>query len=507
MRGCEIEGLLDRYGQVVEERTGDGPKLPPGEDQTLRVLLDTAQYQLDVDTNPGVNSSFNVFVRRNPKENNFKAILETIRDLMNAHCVVPDWLHDIFLGYGDPASANYTNLHGQAATLDFNDTFLSLEHVREAFPGREVQATTGNGEDIKPPFKITFPTLKQEHALDALVPRSALPAAGSTTKAGKKSKKATGATTGAETEATTAKREADGDEEAVDLSKAPLIVTPHTVENRGPYPQNVPRRNAVRFTASQTEAIRSGMQPGLTLVVGPPGTGKTDVAVQIISNLYHNNPEQRTLIVTHSNQALNQLFEKIMALDIEERHLLRLGRGEEELGTEKSFSRFGRVDFVLEDRLRLLDEVSRLAATLEDVTSSAAYTCETAWHLYVYHVRPRWERYFAAVTAVKAAGQPPSPEDVNRISEEFPFAAFFANAPQPIFRGRDYEEDLDMAEGCRRHLDGVFERLNEYRAFELLHKARDRSKYLLVKEAKIIAMTCTHAALKRRELVSPGVWG
>ena len=39
-------------------------------------------------------------------------------------------------------------------------------------------------------------------------------------------------------------------------------------------------------------------------VVGPPGTGKTDVAVQIISNIYHNFPEQRTLIVTHSNQVL-----------------------------------------------------------------------------------------------------------------------------------------------------------------------------------------------------------
>ena len=38
------------------------------------------------------------------------------------------------------------------------------------------------------------------------------------------------------------------------------------------------------------------------MVVGPPGTGKTDVAVQIISNIYHNFPDQRTLIVTHSNQ-------------------------------------------------------------------------------------------------------------------------------------------------------------------------------------------------------------
>lgn len=61
------------------------------------------------------------------------------------------------------------------------------------------------------------------------------------------------------------------------------------------------------------------------MVVGPPGTGKTDVAVQIISNIYHNWPQQRTLIVTHSNQALNQLFEKIIALDVDERHLLRMG--------------------------------------------------------------------------------------------------------------------------------------------------------------------------------------
>lgn len=66
-------------------------------------------------------------------------------------------------------------------------------------------------------------------------------------------------------------------------------------------------RNAVPFTATQVEAILSGMQRGLTLVVGPPGTGKTDVAVQIISNLYHNFPDQRTLLVTHSNQALNQV--------------------------------------------------------------------------------------------------------------------------------------------------------------------------------------------------------
>lgn len=44
----------------------------------------------------------------------------------------------------------------------------------------------------------------------------------------------------------------------------------------------------------------------------------------------------------------------------------------------------------------------------------------------------------------------------------------------------------------------------EYRAFELLRSGADRADYLLIKEAKIIAMTCTHAALKRRDLVTAG---
>jgi len=52
----------------------------------------------------------------------------------------------------------------------------------------------------------------------------------------------------------------------------------------------------------QVEALRAAMNPGLTLVVGPPGTGKTDTAVQMVSNIVHTFPKQRTLIITHSNQ-------------------------------------------------------------------------------------------------------------------------------------------------------------------------------------------------------------
>lgn len=250
------------------------------------------------------------------------------------------------------------------------------------------------------------------------------------------------------------------------------------------------------------EAIHAGSSPGLTMIVGPPGTGKTDVAVQIIANLYHNYPEQHTLIITHSNTALNQLFEKIAALDIDARHILRLGHGQEELDLENagSWGKYGRVNAFLEKRLELLREVDRLAQSLQ-IPGAHGYTCETAGYFFTYHVLSRWEPYIHKVRAAEAQGSPQR-EDV---TAEFPFDAFFADAPQSLFpENISFEEVLDIAEGCWRHIRTVFDGLEEIRAFELLRTTTDRSNYLLVKEAKIIAMTCTHAALKRREFVQLG---
>ncbi|XP_074091147.1 RNA helicase aquarius isoform X2 [Macrotis lagotis] len=462
VRGCEIQGMLDDRGRVIE----DGPEPKPrlrGDSRTYRVFLDPNQYQQDMTNtiqNGGedVYDTFNIIMRRKPKENNFKAVLETIRNLMNTDCVVPDWLHDIILGYGDPSSAHYTKMPNQISCLDFNDTFLSIDHLKASFPGYNVKVTVDNPVLQVPPFRITFPVRKGK---------------------GKK------------------RKETDGEDENVEEAET-LIVEPHVIPNRGPYPYNKPKRNTIQFTPTQIEAIRAGMQPGLTMVVGPPGTGKTDVAVQIISNLYHNFPEQRTLIVTHSNQALNQLFEKIMALDIDERHLLRLGHGEEELETEKDFSRYGRVNYVLTRRLELLWEVGRLQESLE-VPGDVSYTCETAGHFFLYQVMSRWEEYIS-----KVKNKNNKVPDVAEISNLFPFHKYFANAPQPIFKSRSYEEDMEIAEGCFRHIKKIFTQLEEFRAFELLRSGLDRSKYLLVKEAKIIAMTCTHAALKRHDLVELG---
>ncbi|MFH4976082.1 hypothetical protein AB6A40_002791 [Gnathostoma spinigerum] len=457
VRGCEIEGMLDSTGNVIEEYA-IYEKLPEleGDTRTYRVQLDTNQYRLDATATQenGVEDvyyTFNLLIRRDPKTNNFKAVLATMRQLLNTECVVPDWLRDLILGYGEPNAAHYKSMTNAVASLDFNDTFLSYKHLIASFPNSRIVNTVTDDERLVPPFRLTFKELEPQY---------------------------------------------DVEPSERDTS---IVVEPHIIPCRGPYPHSEPRKNAIQFTPAQIEAIKSGMQPGLTMVVGPPGTGKTDVAVQIISNIYHNWPEQRTLLVTHSNQALNQIFEKIIALDVDERHLLRLGHGEEALETEKDFSRYGRVNYVLGTRLKLLKEVEKLQQSL-NVSGDVSYTCETAGHFFLYQVFARWEK-FESDTARNANNPNPS---ASTVADNFPFLRYFDDAPQPLFKGESFEEDWEIAVGCWRYIRSIFTQLEEFRSFELLRSGRDRTDYLLVKEAKIIAMTCTHAALRRKDLVELG---
>ncbi len=414
--------------------------------------------------------------------------------------------------------------------LQWRDTFLDYAHLKECFSdkkitldksriekaNKKVNEKEGQTREPCPPYRIEF--LDQKKRMDAM-------------EAGNKGKFGP----------------------VVDLN---LKVTPYHLPVPGPYPEDQPKRNSIRFTQRQVEAIRSGLNHGLTMIVGPPGTGKTDVAVQIMAELYQNFPNQRTLLVTHSNHALNDLFEKIMARDIDERYLLRCGRGEEELKTEKDFSKFGRVNYMLERRIHCLDEVSRLAKSL-GLADDAAYTCENAAHFYLQHVLARWEVFLAQWDRYQEDGtMPPEPiiastpvnptltaasaamEEVEEEEEEeeegkteaaaaqaaaaaaaaaakipkgfvakfFPFTAFFCTAPHAVFDGTGADEtgDLERARGCWKHLEGIFTELKECRPFEILRNYRDRGDFLLTKHAKVIAMTCTHAAIRRGEFVNLG---
>ncbi|KAM1811895.1 hypothetical protein ACFX12_028479 [Malus domestica] len=479
VRGCEIIEIRDEEGTLMNDFTGrikrDEWKPPKGELRTVTVALDTAQYHMDVSNIAAkgaedVYGTFNILMRRKPKENNFKAILESIRDLMNEYCIVPDWLHNFFLGYGNPSAAQWTNMPDLLETVDFKDTFLDADHLKECFPDDQVCFTSPDGTENlnpRPPFRIKLPKTIR-----------------SSTNAFPGNKKSS-----------IVSIMSDGTMENSDSEKEKIVVEAYTPPDPGPYPQDQPRKNTVKFTPTQVGAIISGIQPGLTMVVGPPGTGKTDTAVKILNVLYHNCPSQRTLIITHSNQALNDLFEKIMQRDVPARYLLRLGQGEQELATDLDFSRQGRVNAMLVRRLELLSEVERLARSLQ-LPEDVGYTCETAGYFWLLHVYSHWEQFLAACKENK--------DKTSFVKDRFPFKEFFSNTPKPVFTGESFEKDMRAAKGCFRHLKTMFQELEECRAFELLKSTADRANYLMTKQAKIVAMTCTHAALKRKDFLELG---
>jgi intron-binding protein aquarius len=451
VRGAEVIHIRDADGTFVNdygarnqqpEKDGEEKKQVTGTRRVFTLALDAAQYQMDVTRQreghgEDVYGNLNVLVRREAKENNFKAILACIRDLMNTDVSVPDWLHDVFLGYGDPAAAALLNTHEALHTIDFKDTFLDEDHLVQSFPNHKVKWMTKAKKHVAP-FRVTFPKPEDERA----------------------------------------------DE---------IQVESYVPPDPGPFPEDQPELNKVRFTPVQVEAIRAGLNPGLTMVVGPPGTGKTDTAAQIMHCLYHNEPGQRTLLITHSNAALNDLFQKLLQRDVPAQYMLRLGQGEADLDTELNFTRQGRVNAMLAQRLEILAEVEKLADSLGLVGEDVAYTCETAGYFWKIHILAKWEKFTADFAAA---------EDAAFVQKSFPFNDYFANAPnQPLFLGKDKEEDYKRAKGCMRHLRVMFTSLEECRAFELLRTTGDRSEYLLTKHAKIIAMTCTHAALKRHDFI------
>ncbi|KAK5988865.1 RNA helicase aquarius [Cladobotryum mycophilum] len=460
VRTAEIVQVTDEKGRHVRE----GAR---GLDfkRRIELKLDSRSYADDAERaaagKPDVYESMNLLLRRGRRENNFKPVLESVRTLVLSEMPLPSWLYEVFLGYGDPAGAHYKNLPNRLRTVDYRDTFLGWQHLVESLPGKTVEPGSDVSSSFGPPYVLEAVEKVEEP------------------QGGKPSKK----------------RRRDA-EPALLSEVETLKVSTYKPPNSGPYPMDVPRQNAVRFTAAQIDAIMSGSQPGLTVIVGPPGTGKTDVATQIINNIYHNFPNQKTLLVAHSNQALNQLFAKIIALDIDERHLLRLGHGEEELDTEANFSKHGRVESFLDNRNRLLLEVKRLAESLR-APGAHENSAETAGYFNTSYVEPAWAKFLQVAESDEA-----SPSD---IVQSFPFYTYFSDAPQPLFpQEATREQLLDIAEGCYRHISKLFSELADIRPFEILRRERDKANYLLTNEARIIAMTTTHAAIRRGEIASLG---
>lgn len=494
LRAAEILQVLDDNGRPLrfqnDQANGHHSR---SRQRRLLVKLDAGAYQKDLESVKDQSSLYediNLIIRRRSRENNFKPILESIQRLVLSDVPLPSWLQDVFLGLGDPAGASYKNMQNKLESLDFRDTFMNWQHLVKSFPGKHVEASEGLDKVLEPPFVLRSVVESGTVQEESLSKRRKGGDATPTNQAQAKPQPV-------QPTANPSKKRRRGEVEETSMIEVVKAST-YKPLNTGPYPTDAPKTNTIPFTPSQVEAITAGTQPGLTVIVGPPGTGKTDVATQVISNIYHNFPEERTLLIAHSNQALNQLFQKIVALDIDERHLLRLGHGEGELHLENevSFSKHGRVESFLENGARFLSEVNRLAASL-GAPGAHGNSCETADYFNSVYVKPVWTAYADLLGNTDTT--------VEDVISHFPFHNYFANAPQPLFPSTASKEDLiEIAEGCHRHIVKIFSELEDLRPFETLRHSRDKTNYLLTKEAKIIAMTSTHAAIRRQEIAKLG---
>lgn len=186
----------------------------------MRVLLDSCAYSRDLqqlkdEGSANLHAQMNLLMRRSARQNNFKAVLATIRTIMNhpEDVVVPQWMHDLFLGYGDPRSCTYTRMDSRLPSLDLRDTFLDAKHMQEAFP--LAASITLPEEGLS---KQTY------HRLAFSPPKGAQ----------------------AEPPETESQSRRFDDVDLQDLTRSHIKFSTYTLPNYGPYPECERRRNKIR---------------------------------------------------------------------------------------------------------------------------------------------------------------------------------------------------------------------------------------------------------------------
>ncbi|CAI5735374.1 unnamed protein product [Hyaloperonospora brassicae] len=458
VRAAEVMRVTDVAGNAINDENPIGK----GSKRTFKLALDGVQYKNDLEAGQlEAYEQVNLLVRRQPRDNNFKAVLDTLsgawRDADKEE-LLPAWLHDLFLGYGDPAAALYKSIYKARAekqvTVSMGEFLQDGEHALEAGGAEKLVLADDDTQELS--------------AKDAVAPFTYV----------------------------------EDVRDGSTFIRASRKKNKRSAEHPGAH-------TSVRFSKAQVAAVRTGLCEGMTLVVGPPGTGKTDVAVQLVLNLYRlTPPREKVLIVAHSNQALNDFFSKILAHNIvHEAEIVRMGQrqlasanglpdGEGRGAFYADFSRNGRVAFLLERRIALLAEVEQMAQWLIEhdpvqyaglAGGSASYSCANALVFYQFHMT-------AFLDAARKASDLGSKDD-----KVVAFLAFFAmrkgKPPSTIEALCQFAADIES----------YFAELRRLQPFELLQTPRQRGDMYLIHHARIVAMTCTHAALNYSKIADLGL--
>ena len=238
----------------------------------------------------------------------------------------------------------------------------------------------------------------------------------------------------------------------------------------------------------------------MQLIVGPPGTGKTDVCVEIARQLLQNFPNEKIIIITHSNAALNDIFEKIYNSGVIcQEEIVRLGSGEKALNLNADFSKNGRINHLLEKRIQYLAEVKKITKDLA-LDMDTEFTCETAEIFFISQVQSRWDDFIKNLRKGKFNA------NLDKVEKHFPFSAYIKRRKSDeswlMFPDRDVANIETTANYYYGFLEQTFQTLRDCRFLELIRSHKKRCEYLVNQFVRIVAMTSTHSILKHEEFLS-----
>ncbi|KAK5669780.1 hypothetical protein QVD99_004160 [Batrachochytrium dendrobatidis] len=496
VRGCEVCELLGENGKPVDDFISaqttriheDKPRVWRNQ-RSISVLFDTNQYLLDTLTGnkakTNVSDTFNVVIRLRSELNNFKAVLDALRDAAHCSDIVPEWFHDLVLGYGDRKSAHYSQLEFSDCPVYVGKTFESLAHLQESFPNWKFSAAYGSsktdGNDIlAPPFVLTLP----QALFVASESRDPLPL--SELKIG-------------------SKRSSDAMEDSSLQTNDSVTVKVESVgtpmDSILDSTDNFAKAKSLKFTREQSDAIISGSIKGLTLISGVPGSGKTSIAAQIVSNIVNGCPSDRTLVVAPTQRQLVRLLGNLIQFGVNERYVISLSHGFGELraDSDEALGKLGRINHLLSRRKHLLTRVDQLAKSI-GVPGEHGSSCETANYFYSFHVNSLWTQYLEDSSRQSSLAS---------ITKNFPFTHFFTSVKDRqrislLFSANSLESAVSAATMLYQHIQDIFNELAETQALELLRSRKDRADYIISKQARVIGITATDISLKRRELARLG---
>jgi intron-binding protein aquarius len=473
VRGCEIVHVKDEKGNILNKHNDEGVILSSkkaGSYRNFRVKLDPVQYEQDlqIQSESGVDmyESFNILVKRDPDQCSFKAVLDTIRQIISSNSadLLPKWISTVVLGFGD----HDEDIPGSEENFIFNitNTFQDLKHLKSIW-------NTSDGVKIQA-------ECKSFDSCEISVPKSLFFSA-------------------PESEDSRPKKRQRGKAK----SKKENVLTIRQTQSQK-YTASV--INGARFEASEGKFLLRALFRGLTLANYENSISHYDLLAQLILNISASFPKSKILLVCRSNKFLNAICDQVLQRGFDEAYFLRLGQGETAMSDSRDFSKFGRVNFMLQKRLDLLQEVRRIATVLENSASSgtgyggsdhsiaeaAGYSCDAAKHYFLYRIEPLWQEF---KKKAKTGG-------ISELLSQFPFRNVFVNLS--VSENLSLDEFEQIAESIHMRIVATFELLSECKFLEILRRYEDRANFMLTKHAQVISMTSTYAAINRENLMKSG---